>query len=46
MRKGDKLIVKSIGPETWINPIAVHHEDVTDCSAFSVRADEIEAWIE
>lgn len=42
--KGDKLIVKAIGPATYIHPIAVHHEDVADGSAFSVSANEIEPW--
>ena len=45
-KRGDKLIVKEIGPASYHHPIAVHHEDVTDGSAFGVRADEIEPWRE
>ena len=44
--RGDKVIVKAIGPSARTHPIAVHHEHITDGSTFSVSAHEIEPWIE
>lgn len=43
-KRGDKLIVKTVMPETYYFPIAVHHPEVTNGNAFCVRADEIEPW--
>jgi hypothetical protein len=44
--RGDKLIVKNIGDATYHFPIAVHHPEVTDGTAFGVTAAEIEPWSE
>lgn len=43
-RPGEKLIIKRVGPPTFTYPVAVHHEIVTDGSAFAVKAEEIEPW--
>ena len=45
-RKGDKIVVKEVKDTAYSYSVAVHHEGVTDGSAFMVSPTEIEPWID